>query len=108
MTKVEPMHDKVKRTVAIQGQAHHIVIYEREREYDCDISCMHPSGLMPFCRLCLEEHPSMLDSNILHAKPVHDIDPSCYNFLSSRNIDASLQGTWIEYYICHSYDLFFV
>jgi len=42
MTKVEPMHDKVKRTVAIQGQAHHIVIYEREREYDCDISCMHP------------------------------------------------------------------
>ena len=69
---------------------------------------MHAFGLIPFCRLCLEEHPSMLDSNVLHAKPVHDIDPSCYNFLSSRNIDASLQGTWSEYYICHSYDLFFV
>jgi hypothetical protein len=40
MTRAEPMHDQVKRTVAIQGHAHHVVIHEREREYDCDISCM--------------------------------------------------------------------
>jgi hypothetical protein len=42
MTRVEPMHDQVQRIVAIQDHAHHILIHEREREYDGDISCMHP------------------------------------------------------------------
>jgi hypothetical protein len=42
MTRVEPMHDQVQRTVVIQGYAHHIVIHERERQYDGDISCMLP------------------------------------------------------------------
>jgi len=31
-----------KNCRAIQSHRHHIVIHEREREYDCDISCMHP------------------------------------------------------------------
>jgi len=46
MIRVEPMHDQVKRTVAIQSHHHHIVIHERESMIVTFHACIRSDALL--------------------------------------------------------------